>query len=73
MDGCQLLLLVHLLRHVANGHDQVLGETANLDDGGRVDFEIAIVVQTQGRTAGHSAGQGRVKGAIVRPENLRPA
>ena len=48
LDAClvnrrEFLLLQHVGRHVADGDDQVLRWAAILDDGNRVDAEIAVI------------------------------
>ena len=73
VDRGQLLLLLHLVRHVADGNDQVPGRTVQLADRGRLHLEVAIVLAPQRGTRPLAGGQRRVEGTEVRPQDFRAA
>ena len=67
MDRRQLLLLLDLVGHVADGDDQVPGRAFQLADRGGLHLEIAIVLAPQRGTRPLAGRQGRVEGTEVRP------
>ena len=73
VDGRQLLLLLDLVGHVADGDDQVPGGPFQLRHRGGMDLEIAVVLAPQRGTGALAGGQGRVERAEVGPQDLRAA
>ena len=73
VDRGQLLLLLDLVGHVADGDDQVAGRAFQLADRGGLHLEIAIVLAPQRGTRPLAGRQGRVEGAEVRPQDFRAA
>ena len=73
VDGGQLLLLLDLVGHVADGNDQVPGGTLQLADRGGLHLEIAVVVAAQRGTGSLAGGQRRVEGTEVGTEDFGAA
>ena len=73
VDRRQLLLLQHLVGHVADRDDQVLRGLVAFEDRGGVDLEVAVLARAERRGARAGRGQGRVEGAEVGAEDLRAA
>ena len=73
MDRRHLLLLVHLVGHVADVDDQVLRRLARLAHRGGMDVIVVVVAAAERGTGGLAGRQGGVEGAEVGAEDLRAA